>query len=286
MTGMQREPFSDLFFAPLNETLVCKDFFLSDREKNHISDLAMWTRDMKCNYLSLLISLSISIQFFQYLACFSFFLFRRSNEHDYLILHVLMYDFGLHFNGPCIARESNETWVWKKGVGCMASCFTFPCSVAWHMNIIRLRLPSTPSCCLSHWPPYPPLLSTLLPSTTSFLSVLSLNRKAKSEPMIFAMCWFIFMAQSLYHNMAGEGVPKACFGLHLKREENSRWLSIWLKALSSVPWWLFLWIYPIPEIPFIGPLLFDKETWKKGLLSSMMFRFPFMLSPKTRQTEK
>lgn len=52
--------------------------------------------------------------------------------------------------------------------------------------------------------PASPLLSTILPSTMPFLSVLSINWKANRQkaPVLSAMCWLIVMAQSLYPNNA------------------------------------------------------------------------------------
>lgn len=54
---------------------------------------------------------------------------------------------------PNIQRQGRQ-WKPHMETGSGGLCFTFPCLVERHMSIIRLRLPSIPSCSLSHWAPY------------------------------------------------------------------------------------------------------------------------------------
>lgn len=73
--------------------------------------------------------------------------------------------------------------------------------------------------------PTSPLLSTLLPSTIPFLSVLSLNWEAERQKgsMFSAMCWLIVMAQSLYPDkMAKRLYPEHVLACSLQVARNEK----------------------------------------------------------------
>lgn len=124
-------------------------------------------------------------------------------------------------------KEGNKTQIWKKRVESVALCFTFPCTVAQYMSIIRLRLPSVLSCSLSHWTPHLRYYQLYCHQPYHSCLFFPSTRRADQQkvPVFSAVCWLIVMAQSLYPNNAVKRLyPErvlACV-VHLTRSEKKR----------------------------------------------------------------
>ena len=132
-------------------------------------------------------------------------------------------------------REGNEKQIRKKGVGSVASRFTFLCSVARYMSIIRLRLPSIPSCSFSHWPPHPSYYQFYChqPSHSSLFFPLT-EKAEKQKGLVFsALCWLILMAQSHYpNNTAKRLYPEHVLACSLRLPEKRGCTSSHIKCVS------------------------------------------------------
>lgn len=141
--------------TPHNERLVFRDKFAL-RHRNTIRECPTWWKEQETERtINLLPIITFSENLLHKILAGLSCIVESACSKTWLLIWVCLYIFYIlcRTPPPNIQRQGRQ-WKPHMETGSGGLCFTFPCLVVGHMSIIRLRLPSIPSCSLSHWAPY------------------------------------------------------------------------------------------------------------------------------------